>query len=114
VRRKRAFPLDYNDELETAKFKAKVNAAYSPELEYFQKCFEASRRRGTRMGIEQLLRIHRVGWEYLTLWFAGLPPKQREELADQLVPFWIKYKGLRAQTLALAERALAEMGQANG
>jgi hypothetical protein len=110
--RRKTFPL--NDELETAKFKATVNAAYSPELEYFQQCFEASRREGRRLSVETALRIHRVGWEYLTLWFAGLPPKEREELADQLVPFWVKYKALRSATLALAERALAEMGQANG
>jgi hypothetical protein len=108
--RRKTFPLGYNDALETAKFKARVNEYYWPKLQYLHRSLEIDRRVGTRPSFNALLEVQRVGWEYLTLYFAGLPPKEKNKFADELVPWWINYKAVRAKTLALAEQALAEMG----
>jgi hypothetical protein len=97
------------EEREVEEFRARINAEYAPRAEYYRQCFEANRREGTRMSVDMALRVQRVGFDYLELLFAGLPPKQREEFADALVPWWIKYKATRARVLELAQRALAEM-----
>jgi hypothetical protein len=109
--RRKTFPLGTAQEAaETAEWKASVNADYSPNLQYLHRSLEIDRRVGCRPSFTALLEVQRMGWEYLAIYFAGLPPKEKEEFADQLVPWWIEYKAVGAKTLKLAERALAEMG----
>lgn len=58
--------------------------------------------------IDALLRVQREGFEMLTLYWAGKPPRKADKLVKQLAPQWAELMKMMARNKEKAEAMLAK------